>query len=111
MQLFSPICDFAKIAKPLSDLTRKDAEFRWTPKEHLAFTTLKDALTKAPILAHFDNDAPTELRTDACGYGIGGVCVQYQKEGPRPLAYYSRKLNAAERNYPTHQQECLAVVE
>ena len=48
------IKDFAKIAKPLTLLTRQQVKFDWTPTHHTAFLTLKEAITQAPILHYPD---------------------------------------------------------
>ncbi|MDD9361324.1 MAG: pol polyprotein, partial [Anaplasma sp.] len=101
---------FANIARPLTDLTRKQVVFQWTGDCDRAFEALKERLTTAPILSHFDPDLPTEIHTDACGYGIGAVLVQRKEGQERVVAYASRHLNQAEQNYSTVEQECLAVV-
>lgn len=104
------IRDFANIARPLTDLTRKQVTFHWDDDCNRAFEALKRCLTTAPILCHFDPDLPTEVHTDACGYGIGAVLVQRKDGQERVVAYVSRHLNRAEQNYSTVEQECLAVV-
>jgi ribonuclease HI len=53
---------------------------------------------------------PYEVQTDASETGIGAVLQQKDENGTRPLAYMSRKLNAAEQNYTVHELELLAVV-
>ena len=40
---------FAKIAKPLTLLTRQQVKFDWTPEHHEAFIHLKEAIVQAPI--------------------------------------------------------------
>ena len=98
---------YANLTRPLTDLSKKDAAFDWTPDRITAFNALKHALTTAPVLAFPDPDKPFELVCDASGFGLGAVLLQ---EG-RPLGYYSRKMTAAERNYVVTEQELLATVE
>lgn len=105
------IQNFSQIAKPLHELLRKNTKFIWNDRAEKAFQELKNKLISAPLLAHFRPHAETELRTDACGYGIGAVLLQKNKEGVfHPIAYASRKLTKAEMNYSITEQECLAAV-
>ena len=80
---------------PLTDLSKKDAVFDWTPSRISAFDALQHALTTAPILAFPDPDKPFELVCDVSDFDLGAVLLQ---EG-RPLGYYFGKMTAAERNY------------
>ena len=98
---------YANLTKPLTDLSKKDVLFDWTPSRQAAFDALKQALISAPVLAFPDPDKLFELVCDASGFGLGAVLLQ---EG-RPLGYYSRKMTAAERNYVVTEQELLATVE
>lgn len=102
--------NFAEVARPLTDLLKKDVPFEWGPDQGTAFSQLITLLTTPPILAHFDPSAPTEVRTDASGYGIGAVLAQRQSGHDRVLAYASRLLSPAERNYSITERECLALV-
>ena len=104
------IKDFSKIAAPLSELTKKDLSFTWTQREQTAFDNLKTALCNTPVLIIPDPSKPFVLRTDASGYAVGAVIQQDQGNGLQPIAYLSKKLNSAERNYPVHEQEQLAII-
>ena len=66
---------FAAIAKPMTDLTKKDRDFTWGKEEEDAFQKLKDALTSAPILQVFDEDKPHEVWVDASDYAVGATLV------------------------------------
>ena len=66
---------FAAIAKPMTDLTKKDQDFTWSTKEEAAFQKLKEALTSAPILQVFDEDKPHEVWVDASDYAVGTTLV------------------------------------
>ena len=78
--------------------------------EAKAFAELKHALTTTPVLATPDFAYPFELYTDASQFAIGATLLQDQGNGLQPIAYESRKLNSAERNYPIHELELLAVI-
>ena len=84
-----------------------------TPNARQAFTQLRQAFTKAPILRHFDPECHICIETDASGYAIGGVLSQMTSETGQwhPVAYYSRKMIPAETRYETHDAELLAIVE
>lgn len=104
------IANFSRIAEPLIRLTREDTPFVWTDEQDAAFTELRQRLQESPVLAHFDEDADTEVHTDASNIGLGAVLVQHQEGVERVIAYASRTLSRAEINYSTSEKECLAVV-
>ena len=66
---------FAAIAKPMTDLTKKDRDFTWSNEEEAAFQKLKEALTSAPILQVFNKDKPHEVWVDASDYAVGATLV------------------------------------
>ena len=104
------IKDFAKIARPLTNLTRKDLPFEWGPEQEDAFNELKIRLTTPPVLAHYDPKKETQLRVDASGHGLGAILLQKSDNGYHPIAFASRILRGAELNYPVSDKECLAIV-
>lgn len=102
---------FSRVAKPLTDLTKKSLEkFRLTPEGLRAFNVLKARFASAPILKHFDPNKPAILETDASDFAIGAVLSQVHDKRSHPVAFYSRKMSPAEINYDIHDKEMLAIV-
>jgi transposase InsO family protein len=104
------IPNFSEMAAPLTDLTKDNYKFTWTNKQHTAFITLKEALITAPVLRLPNFNLTFIVVTDASMIAVGGVIMQNDGEGERPIAYESRKLNDAESRYPVHEQELLAII-
>lgn len=108
------IKNFSDLAAPLNALTstRKNAPpFAWTKEAQYSFQKLKSALVTAPILSCPDFSKPFLLHCDASGYGVAGTLTQLMSDGlEHPIAYASRSLNRAERNYSATEREALAVV-
>lgn len=101
---------YAKIALPLYRLTRDQVPRQWGAEEQRAFEELKRAVASAPTLVLPDHSLDFQLNTDASDFAIGAVLSQDRGQGLQPVAFASRKLNSAERNYPTYEKELLAVV-
>ena len=78
---------------------RKDPPFVWGARQQQAFDAICEKLSSAPVLALPDLNNPRfVVRTDASVYGLGGVCLQKQKDGKeQPVGYYSRKTTPAEK--------------
>ena len=104
------IADFAAISKPLSDLSKKNATWKWTTHEQSAYDKLKELLTTAPVLQQNREGLPYILRMDASKYALGAVLLQSENEDEHPIEYASRLLSGAEMNYSTTEREALAVV-
>jgi hypothetical protein len=102
---------FAHLARPLNELTRKDTEWSWETRHQKAFEELKHRVTTEPVLAHPILTDPFELEVDASGFAMGAVLLQRKEDGKKhPIAYYSKTLSAAERNYDVYDLELLAIV-
>lgn len=104
------IRDFSLLAAPLFALTKKGRAFEWGSACQEAFDQLKTALTTAPILALPRDDGMYVLDCDACDLSIGAVLSQRIDGEERVIAYGSRLLSTAERNYCVTRKELLAVV-
>ena len=104
------IRNFATIARPLTDLTKKDRPFIWDIEQQNSFDELKTLMTTTVILAFPNYDLPMEIHADACGYGLGCVLLQTINGAERPLAYASRILSDCENNYSVTEKECLAII-
>ncbi|XP_028254301.1 uncharacterized protein LOC114429891 [Parambassis ranga] len=126
------IQNYSAIVRPLTDLTKgyaptqkskklvpdatkvymKESEpfgQRWDKSCTDAFHKIIDCLTHAPVLAFDNPQQPYILHVDASLKGLGAVLYQEHPEGMHPVAFASRKLSTAERNYPIHQLEFLSL--
>jgi len=104
------IPNFSEIASSLNKLMKKNTKYIWTNECQVAFETLKKALISPSVLIYPDFNKPFLLTTDASGDALGAVLSQGPPGGDRPIAYASRSLNSAERNYSTIERELLAMV-
>lgn len=98
------IKNYASLSFPLTELLKKDA-FHWNPSAQNSFDSLKEALTKAPILALPDFTKTFVLQTDASGTGIGAVLTQ----NGHPVSYFSKKLCPKLQNSSTYVRELHAI--
>ena len=101
----------AEILLPLYHLSsskQKELE-AWTPTHEHSFISAKNALAQAATLATPNNTNKLYLVTDASNIAIGAVLEQCNNGHRQPLGFFSRKLNAPQRNYSTFDRELLAV--
>ena len=106
------IRNFSVIAAPLTSLLRGGGKcFKWTADCTAAFAQLKGKFTSAPILHHPDPEKEFIVEVDASNTGVGAVLSQRHGNPAKmfPCAFYSRKLNSAERNYDVGDRELLAM--
>lgn len=94
------------IMAPLHELTGAKS-FRWESKHQEAFDAMKSIMVRDAYLRYPDHNKPFEVYADASDLQLGSVIMQ---EG-KPVAFYSRKLNAAQKNYTTMEKELLSIVE
>jgi transposase InsO family protein len=108
---------YSHLAAPMNALLKgsvngkKTGPFIWPADAAKAFRTLRETFTKGPLLVHFNPTATTRVETDASQYAISANLVQLSEQGQwHPVAFWSRKLTDAERNYDTHDKELLPIV-
>ena len=119
LQMFLGFCNFyrslipfyARLTLPLTELLKKNVVFAFSEDCQKAFDLLKQTFCSELILGHPDESKPYVLETDASDYAIGSLLYQFDDSGVlRPIAYYSRKMVPAERNYEIYDKELLAIV-
>ncbi|CAF4231076.1 unnamed protein product [Rotaria sp. Silwood2] len=108
------IKDYSKIAEPLTQQLRNNQkgnhQLKWSKECTNAFEALKEKLTTAPIMNTPNFNQPFILELDACEYGLGAVLTQEYDGKKYVIAYASRTLSTAERNYGATEHEALAIV-
>ena len=108
---------YSDIARPLTNLTRKDIPFEWTKACQAAFEMLKEYLLKEPILKYPKPDQPYILYTDASKYAWAGVLTQayvYVEEGREfsihhPITYVSGLFKGPQLNRAALTKEAYAI--
>lgn len=102
--------NFAILAEPLTRLTRKNVEFKWTNEQEIAFRKLINCLLNNATLAHYNHVDPLLLKTDASKKGVAGMLLQKQDGEWKIVTCCSRRLSSAETNYGITDLEGLAVI-
>ena len=98
--------DFARIATPLTKLTRKNEKFEWNDKCEKSFRELKRRLVTSSVLALPNDQGDFVIYSDASSKGLGCVLMQHGKV----IAYASIQLKIHELKYMTHDLEFAAIV-
>ena len=106
------VSHFAELTAPLTMLLKKSKEWKWTPEATQAVEEGKQALREARARYAWDSERADRVTTDASDVGLGAAFEQQVPGlGWAPIAFWSRKLSAAEVNYSVTDKEWLAVVE
>ena len=103
--------NLSSVLHPLNKLLEKDNKWEWSRECEDAFKEAKRLVTSEQVLAHYDPDLPVRVACDASPYGLGAVLSHVMADGSeKPVAFASRTLNRAERNYSQLDKEALALV-
>ena len=97
--------DLQKLLKPIYDLTRKGRPFNWQQEQQTAFEEIKSRLQKPPILHLPDGKGRFHLYSDMIKYATGSALYQIQSGKPKLIAYTSKRLPEAARNYSITELE------
>ena len=100
---------FSDIARPLTQLTRKNEGFNWSTECDKCFHMLKDYLQEAPILRYPDPTADYILYTDASKYAYAGVLTQSIDGTDHPVAYTSGLFRGSQLNWAALTKEAYAI--
>ena len=104
--------NFSALCRPLTDSLKKtNEEFECTELHQRSFDELKKAFTSEAILRHFNPSKEVIIETDASNFALGCILSQRHEGRLHPVAFHSRKMSPAERNYDIHDKETLAIVE
>ena len=106
------IKDCSKICTPITETLKDDkTKFYWESKQNLAFEEVKTRFITVPISEHFYPDQETVIDVHASDFALGCVLLHFKEKRLHPVAFHSRKLNDAERNYEIHAKELLTILE
>lgn len=103
---------FSAIAAPLTELTKKNMGMgKWDVRCDESFEQLKAVLISAPILVSPSWRKPFRCHVDASDHAVGGTLTQLDENGAdRVIAYFSKKLSEAEKDYTANERELLGLV-
>ena len=97
--------ELQRLLKPIYDLTRKGRQFIWGKEQQEAFEEIKQRLQKPPVLHMPDKVGRFQLYSDTSKYATGGALYQIQNGKPKLIAYSSKRLPEAARNYSITELE------
>ena len=103
--------EFAQVTAPLRNLMKNDVQFQWTAECQQSFEQVKAMLTEDTVMAYFDPQRKTRLKTDAGPGGMAATMKQYDPRAKRwrPVTYRSRAFTDTESRYSQLEKEAKAV--
>ena len=97
--------NFKRLLKPIYDLTRKGKQFLWEEEQQKAFDEFKSRLQKPPVLHLPDRHGHFQLYSDTSKFTTGSALYQIQNGQPRLIAYASKRMPEAAKNYSITELE------
>jgi len=102
--------NYARIAKPLTQLMHKNERWHWDKEQKNVFHALKKSFSRTAHLRILNLTCKKILKTDASNFAVGACLYQIEDEQQRPIAYQFKKLSEPEKRYEVHDKELLAIV-
>lgn len=104
------IKNYAAIAAPLYQLTRKETKFHWGKQEEGAFRKIQEEISSDKTMAFFDPSKPIILRTEASfNEGLSAALLQKTDRGIQPVHFISRTMTETEKRYSQTEKDALAI--
>ena len=103
VSLFCP--ELQKLLKPIYDLTRKGRQFIWGKEQQQAFDEIKRRLQRLPILHLPNRHGHFQLYSDTSKFATGSALYQIQNGQPKLIAYASKRMPEAAKNYSITELE------
>ena len=91
--------ELQKLLKPIDDLTRKGRPFIWGEEQQKAFEEIKSRLQKPPVLSMLNRKGRFLLYSDTSKLATGSTLYQFQDGKPKLIAYASKRMSEAAKNY------------
>lgn len=105
------ISNLSATVQPLNQLLEVNRKWNWSAKCKESFKKVKEAIASDQVLTHYDPAKKVKLATDASPYGLGAVLSHVMEDGSeRPIAFASKSLSKAEKNYSQIDKEALGIV-
>jgi hypothetical protein len=91
-------------------LKGKEKEWKWGEEQQKVFEEIKMAIISEPVLVLPRDEGKFKVKTDTSNFGIGAILLQQQDSFWHPIAFMSKTLSEAERNYKIYDKELLAII-
>jgi len=103
--------DVSTVLAPLHMLLKRGVKWQWGMRQEKAFAESKKLLLNSAVLVHFDSDKEVILACDASPHGVGAMILCKMEDGSeRPIAFASRSMSDAEKQYSQLEKEGLALI-
>ena len=103
VSLFCP--ELQKLLKPIYNLTRKGRQFLWEKEQQQAFDEIKRRLQRPPVLHLLNRHGHFQLYSDTSKFTTGSALYKIQNGQPRLIAYASKRMPEAAKNYSITELE------